>query len=79
MFHLMNNKINGIHERALKLAYSNHASSFDELFKKGWSFAIHYRNIQSLAIELDKFFHSLSPSFLKNFFHLNINIPKVTQ
>ena len=54
MFHsrIMNNKINRIHERALRLVYSDHVSSFDELLKKDRSFAIHHRNIQSLAIEL---------------------------
>ena len=30
----MNNKINRIHERALRLVYSDHVSSFDELLKK---------------------------------------------
>ena len=34
-----------------------------------------YRNIQSLAVELCKFFHGLSPSVVKNVFHLNTNIP----
>ena len=36
MFHsrTMNNKINRIHERALRLVYSDHVSSFDELLKK---------------------------------------------
>ena len=53
----MNNKINRIHERALSLAYSDHVSSFDELLKKDRSFSIHYRNIQSLAIELYKLLH----------------------
>ena len=52
----MNNKINRIHERALRLVYSDHVSSFDELLKKGGSFSIHHRNIQRLAIELYKFF-----------------------
>ena len=32
-------------------------------------------NIQSLAIELYKFFHGLSPSIMKSAFHLNTNIP----
>ena len=71
----MNNKINRIHERALRLVYSHHVSSFDELLKKGRSFSIHHRNIQSLAIELYKFFHGLSPSIMKNVFHFNTNIP----
>ena len=36
MFHsrITNRKINRIHERALKLVYSDHVSSFDELLKK---------------------------------------------
>ena len=76
MFHLIaiNNKINCIHERALRLVYSNHVSSFDELRKKDRSFSIHHRKIQSLAIELYKFFHGLSPSIMKNIFHFNTNI-----
>ena len=63
MFHsrTMNNKINCIHERALRLVYSDHVSSFDELLKKDQSFSIHHTNIQSIAIELYKFFHGLSP------------------
>ena len=76
MFHSrrMNNKINRIHERALGV-YSDHVSSLDELLKKDRSFSIHHRNIQSLAIQLYKFFHSLFPSIMKNVFHFNTNIP----
>ena len=55
-----------IHERALRLAYSDHVSSFDELLKNDRSFSIHRWNIQSLAIELYKCFHDLSPSIMKN-------------
>ena len=77
MFHsrTMNNKINRIHQRVLRLVYSDHVSSFDELHKKERSFSIHHRNIQSLAIELYKFFHGLSPSIMEIAFHFNTDIP----
>ena len=49
MFHsrVMNNKINRIHKRALRLVYSDHVSSSDKLLKKDRSFSIHHRKIQS--------------------------------
>ena len=70
----MNNKINRIHERALRLVSSDHVFSLDELLKKDGSISIHRRNIQSLAIELYNFFSRLSPSILKNVFYFNTNI-----
>ena len=68
-------QINRIHERPLRLVYSDKVSSFDELLKKKRSFFIPHRNIQSLAMELYTFFHGLSPSIMKNVFHFNTNIP----
>ena len=58
MFHsrTMNNKMNRILEKALRLVYSNYSSNYDELLKKGGSFSIHERNIQTLAIEYTSFF-----------------------
>ena len=76
MFHsrTVNNKINCIHERALRLVYSDQVSSFDQLLKKDQLYSIHHRNIQSLAIKLYKFFYGLSPSVMINAFHFNTNI-----
>ena len=42
----MNNKINYIHERALRLVYDDYTSTFNDLLKKDESVCIHHRNIQ---------------------------------
>ena len=75
MFHsrTMNNKINRLHERALRIVYSNFKSSFEGLLMKDNSFSIHEKNIQSLATEIYKFLNRLSPSFLNNVSHENIS------
>ena len=58
MFHsrTINNKINRLHERALRLVYSDYNSNFDELLKKNESCSIYDRNVQTLAIKICKFF-----------------------
>ena len=40
----LNNAMNKIHERALRLIYSNTSSTYDELLEKDKSFKIHHRN-----------------------------------
>ena len=54
MFHskTLNNKINCLYERVLRIVYSNYKSSFCEFLEKNKSFSIHHKNIQSLAIEI---------------------------
>ena len=69
----MNKKINRINERALSLDY--YSSTFDELLKEDGSFSVHDRDIQTLAIEIYKFFHDLSPSIMKNIVQVNTNNP----
>ena len=41
-----NNKINSIHEEALRIVYSDYKSSFNTLLEKDGSPSIHYRNIK---------------------------------
>ena len=43
-----NNKINKLHERALRLVYDDYLSAFEELLEKDNSFTVHHYNIQSL-------------------------------
>ena len=72
MFHsrTLNNRINKIHEKALRLVYNDSYSSFEELLDKDKSFTIHERNIQSLAIELYKVVNNISPEIMKFVFPL---------
>ena len=50
----LNNRINGLHKRALSLVYNNFSSSFSELLEKDKSVTIHYRNLQTVAYEILK-------------------------
>ena len=56
MFHSrkLNNKINKLHERCLRIVYSDNTSSFEELLETDNSVSVHHRNIQVLATELYK-------------------------
>ena len=58
----MNKKINHLHERALRIAYKDYTSCFEDLLKRDNPITIHHRNIQSLAVELFKVKQSLSNS-----------------
>ena len=51
LFHsrTLNNKVNRLYERALKIVYSGYKPSFCELVEKDKSFSICHKNIQSLA------------------------------
>ena len=49
----MNNRINKIHEKALRLVYKDKTNlSLDDLLKKDKSVSIHQRNLQILATEI---------------------------
>ena len=54
MFHsrALNNKINTIHERSLRITYNDRTSTFEELLRKDNSVTIHHRNLQVLATVL---------------------------
>ena len=70
MFHgrHINNKINHLHERALRMIYEDSTSSFDTLLEKDMSFSVHDRNIQQLPLEMYKVTKSLTPTAISSLF-----------
>ena len=72
MFHSrsLNNRINKIHERALRIVFKDKNATFSELLQRDGSVTIHERNIQALATEMFKVFNVISPSIIKDVFPL---------
>ena len=70
MFHsrTLNNRINRLHERALRLTYKNSNCSYQELLDKDNSFTIHHRNLQKLALEMYKIKHHISSPLFQDIF-----------
>ena len=83
MFHSrhMNNRINKLHERALRVVYNNDDLTFEQLLEKDNSFTIHEKNLQKLALLMFKVKNNLCPKPIQEIFKLNAKgnwvIPKV--
>ena len=77
MFHskTLNNDINRLHEKSLRMVHSDLKANFDELSGKYSSFSIHHRNIQTLAIEIFKFFNGLSSPIRNEVFQVKPSAP----
>ena len=73
----LNNKINKLQERALRIIYNDNISCFDHLLKKDRSVTIHHRNIQALAIEMFKVKNDLSPNIIQDIFQLRSYRPNI--
>ena len=70
MFHSrsLNNKINRIHERALRITYNDKSSSFQKFLGKDNSITILHRDIKILATETHKFLERFSPPLMNEIF-----------
>ena len=55
----INDKINKLHEIALRIVYNGTLRLFENLLIKDKSLTIHHQNIQSLVIEIYKAIHNL--------------------
>ena len=69
----LNNWINHLHERSLRISYNDYeSSSFQELLELDNSVSIHHRNIPLLANELFKVKNGLSNKIMSELFDLRI-------
>ena len=69
----LNNRINRLHERALRITYKDAKLSFGELLVLDKSFTIHHRNIQKLATEMYKVINHIAPTIMKEIFPITTN------
>ena len=65
---VLNNPINGLHERVLRLVYSDFSSTFSELLIKEKSVTIQKRNLEALAYEMFKVKKDLALDIMHNTF-----------
>ena len=64
----LNNKINKLHEKALRPVYDDRQSTFEELLNIDKSVTIHHRNLQVLATELYIVHHRLATELINDIF-----------
>ena len=71
----LSERINHIHERALRIVYKNFKSSFQELLFEDNSLNIHHRNVQKLVTEIVKVKNGLSPELMNDVLEHGVTIP----
>ena len=69
----LNNRINRIQERALRIVYNDYKLNFKELLERDHSFAVHERNMQHLTIEAYNVKNGLSPVIRNDVFQFGKN------
>ena len=69
----LNNKINKLQERSLRIVYEDYTSSFDNLLKKDKNKTIHQKNIEKLAIQMYKIKKNTAPKIVSDLFPVNNN------
>ena len=69
----LNNLINGINERSLRLIHNDHVSSFQDIFEMTKEKTIHQNNLESVAKETYQFSNGLSPPIIYDAFIIRNN------
>ena len=75
VFHSLSidNKINRLHERVLRIVYNDFKSSFKNLLEKDWAVSIHVKNLQKLATEMFKISKNFSVPLMSEIFYQKVN------
>ena len=71
---LTNNKINRLHERALRIVYNDYESTFEQLLINDKSFCIHHQNIHKLMIEIYKTLNDIDNTYSNIFVRISHNV-----
>ena len=69
----VDNKINKLHERCLRIVYNDKKSSIKELLEADKSVPIHIKNLQVLATEMYKIYINISRPIVRQLFQLRNN------
>ena len=69
----LNNKINRIQERTLRIVYRDYKSSFKDFPQKDKSITSHQKNLQYLAAEIYKVKMGISPKIMNEIFQFSKN------
>ena len=65
---ILNNMINKVHERALRVILGDDLSDFESLLQNNKDICSHHKNIQSLMIEMFKIKNELAPPIMDSMF-----------
>ena len=69
----LNNNVNRLHERCLRLIYNDKHSTFHELLEKDFYVSIHTRSLQFLVTEMYKLAKGISPTIMYEIFRFRTN------
>ena len=64
----LNNKINRLYKRCLRLIYNNKHSTFHELLKRDCFGSFHIQNLQFLVMKMYKLAKGISPTIMQEMF-----------
>ena len=69
----VNNKLNKLHERCLRIVYNDKKLSIKELLETDKFVTIHNKNLQVLATETFKVYRNIFPPIVRQLFQLRNN------